>query len=114
MLAFTDAGLHKKQACRHDGAKKNDKGDALFQLVALIIAFSSNSVRQIRSIRMKLNEFLNAGDEIVNAAGELRRLSWMAEHFQLTLADKCASSMNDRWAVNNLYPLPYSLCLGDY
>ena len=77
MLAFTDAGLHKKQACRHDGAKKNDKGDALFQLVApyYCFFFSSNSVRQIRSIRMKLNEFLTRGDEIANAAGELRRLS---------------------------------------
>ncbi|MFP1461534.1 hypothetical protein ACLB1E_01025 [Escherichia coli] len=39
MLAFTDAGLHKKQACRHDGAKKNDKRDALFQLIAPYYCF---------------------------------------------------------------------------
>ncbi|WP_181242396.1 hypothetical protein, partial [Corynebacterium diphtheriae] len=39
LLAFPDAGLHKKQAYRHDGAKKNDKGDALFQLVAPYYCF---------------------------------------------------------------------------
>ncbi|VFT71297.1 Uncharacterised protein [Escherichia coli] len=44
---------------------------------------------------MKLNEFLTRAMKIVNAAGGGVCL-WMAEHFQLTSTDKCASSMNDR------------------